>query len=88
MQTARVIKPFDVVGCSLNNVLMGFVLGLIDLLGFEAFEETFHVCVAVAVAFSAHAWQQSMSFESVLIGQAGELGATIKPSVGSRNAIV
>ena len=56
---------------------MRLIVALIDLLGFERFEETFHWRIVVAVSFSTHARQAFVLAEPILEEQTGELRTAI-----------
>ena len=62
MQAFRIIKTFDVVGRGADGVFVSLVLFVVNFFDFETFEETFHQCVVVAIAYATHTLSKVMIY--------------------------
>lgn len=55
MPSGRVVEGLDVAEDAASGPLLGMVGLLVDLVGFESGEKSFHNGIAVAIALTAHA---------------------------------
>jgi len=77
MPAAGVVEGFEVAEDAGASLLAGEVLVSLHLLGFEGSEKTFHGGIIIAVAFSAHAWDEVVFVEGISIIETGVLAASI-----------
>ena len=58
MQSLRIVKTLDVIGCRADGLFVCLVFLVVDLFDLEALEEAFHRRVVVTVAFATVALQE------------------------------
>jgi hypothetical protein len=72
-----VVKDLDVFEDGATGMVPGEEAGSIDSFGLEGTPKAFHVGVVFAVGLAAHAGDQTVSFEGLLVEDAGVLDALV-----------
>ena len=78
MQSFWIVEALNVIVGGAHRMFVCFVIFVVNLLDFEAFEKTLHRRIVVTVSFAAHALQKTTIVKSFPKRVAGELRAAIR----------